>query len=189
MQTVRRSELKNLFDRIQHAMLLSITARTIPDLRKTAEDGTVCPFWIEYKAGRLVKVAAVNGVVYWIYTNSVNRKREKQGLTGDFQAMPRKWGHRIPRSPFVEHTTKEGEHKLYVELKVERSLGYVYLLDGREIDQATVNKFCRPESDNRQGLAQEDAVRPRDYFLGNILEVRATFDHDQPGEIYSVIEG
>jgi hypothetical protein len=188
MQIVKRSELRDLFLRIQHATMLTITAETIPALRKSSDLGVVCPFWDDYKAGRFVKVAQTNGVAYWVYRNSVLRKRDKVGVEGEWEPAPRQWGVRVAGTPFVEHTNKAGEFHTYLELKVERSLGYIYRLNGKEIGSDHIHPFLRPASPNRQGLSDEDEVLVRDYDLDNILEVRVTLPGDQPGEIYTVVE-
>jgi len=127
------------------------------------------------------KISHVNGMVNWVYENSVNRQRgREQGEDADlFVSHPRKWGTRIHGTPFVEH-----KGKLYVEMKVERVLGTRYEdADGQEISADAVAPFQSPKKGEsaRQGVEQEIILR--DYgldtitavtFGGETLEVRNT---------------
>lgn len=190
MQVVKRSQLEDLFDRITHATMLTIISRTIPVLRQTSPvDGSLNPWWDAFKAGKLTKVATVNGVVYWIYANAVNRRREKNDLEPDFVPKQRQWGHRLPKSGLVEHI-KDGERKLYLELQVTRSVGYRYELAGQVLLPQLVNLYLpkKPDPAEGQGLPMGEGVMLRDYGLKTLEQIRVTLPGDQPGEIYLVVD-
>lgn len=137
----------------QHgAFVVTIETRTIPAMAKTGNP------W----AGNCVKLSRVNGILNWQYASAVNRQRDREGLIADFEAYPRKWGQRIAGTPLVQH-----KGRTYVELKVERSLGYQYeTLDGQPIDPADLAPFLRAPSETRQGVEREIILR--DYALDSI---------------------
>src|SRR6185312_11339306 len=106
-------------------------------------------------------------------TRSVNAQRERENLEPDFIAEPRKWGERLPNFPLVRHV-KDGVEKLYLEMKIQRSLHHRYILDnhkaiGIENDLITACLPIRAES-SRQQLEKE--VILRDYELSNIKRIR-----------------
>lgn len=133
MQTITTVELKELLYNVRGAKMVSFIARTEPDM----VGGKSCPL-----AG-LTKVAHVNGVINWNYTNAVNnqRMREEQplnenGEVEEFVAEPRKWGRRLHELlaegrrptrmlPFVQHikgTKWDGERitaEEFAEVPVE----------------------------------------------------------------------
>lgn len=144
-------------------------------------DGTPNPYWKAHKEGRLLKRSEVNGFLNWTYANSVNnqRDREQQPLTPDgdvehFVPMPRIWGHRVKGTPFVRHTIKKtGEKRVYLELKVERSLQYRYELDGKPIANELVEPFIAEKKESsRQGTKKR--IYCRDYQVKNVLQI--TYD-------------
>lgn len=165
------NDLNELFDRRKGAQIVTISSRTIP----TFVGGKSCPI-----AGRVTKVSQVNGLVNWNYTNAVNNQRmreespqDKDGNVQGFVAEKRKWGTRLKDKPYVIHL-KEGKGKVYLELKVQRSLGHVYFLDGQTLteDEAKekINPHLRERNDGeRQGV--ENVIILRDYSLSNITQI------------------
>jgi hypothetical protein len=147
---------------------VTIEARTKPATCKHAADGRVNPFT------GLIKVSVVNGIANWHYEPAVNRQREREGKPVDFEALPRKWGNREKGSPLVEH-----KGKLYLELKVEKSLGHRYFENGVEVPAEEVEPFLRPASKSRQEVDREIILR--DYSITSIEA--ATIN----GERYKVI--
>jgi hypothetical protein len=145
------------------ATFVTIEARTEPKLLvKILHDGNIEP---NPFIGNVVKVSRVNGVINWVYENAVNRQRTREELDADFQAMPRKWGNRLAETPLVEH---KGNY--YLELKVQKSLGYHYeTLDGQMLDTEAVNRFFPKPSASRQGVERE--ILLRDYSLANIRRI------------------
>lgn len=160
MLTYTRAEIvKYLADRCKRgAFIATLLAETEPDLRAKSADGTPNPF-----KGNVLKAASVNGILHWSYEGSVNRQREREEKVADFEAMPRKWGKRIPKSCFVVHGDA-----LYLELKVQRSLGHRYFRadNGSPITDAEIEPFLRPTKPGRQEV--ENEVILRDYRIDNI---------------------
>lgn len=166
--------IDGLLDRSkQGAFAITIDTRTDARARKTDN-----PY------GRIFKRSRVNGFANWIYGRSVNRQREREGLADDFDAMPRAWGARIEHTPLVFHAGK-----LYLELKVERSLAHSYeTADGTALTQSQVASFLPAKRDDsgRQGV--ERTVILRDYAISSVVAVvmeRQLFpiSHDKPGWI------
>lgn len=139
----------------------TLTALTVPDYRKRK-----CPFKDD-----ILKLARVNGMINWDYTNAVNRQRAREGVAPNFVALPRRWGTPLAKTPFVSHVTKDGRHKLYVRFRAMRLLGVEYFhLDGRPIPTELADPWInKPEPNERQGVEQE--VYERDYTVTNILSV------------------
>lgn len=154
MKTITKSELTDLLKTIRGTTFLSIESQTKPKLKS----GNPFP--------HLVKISHVNGCAGFNYENSVNRQSVKEDGNADFEAKPRKWGKRIPKTPLVEHNGK-----FYLELKVENS-------NSEYFDYSSNNKRINPESvkdwqykkSSRQGVKNEVIVR--DYSLDNIQRIK-----------------
>ena len=162
--------IKSLLSRKASAFPATIVARTKENSLRAKRDGVENPYWTAHKEGRLVKVSRVNGFLNWIYANSVNRQRDREGHTEEFTAEPRKWGERVKGTPFVRHTNKAGERKVYLELKVENSLDSWYELDGEKIDRNLIVPFLAP----RKESARQETEKPiicRDYSLDNVVSI------------------
>lgn len=100
-----------------------------------------------------------------------------------FHSQPRKWGQRIAKTAFVRHIKelKKNVHekRVYVELKVERSIGHQYFVDGEPIDDIIVNDYIRSGSESdRQGVDKKIILR--DYRLSSITGIKLN------GEFYNV---
>ena len=97
---------------------------------------------------------------------SVIRQRAREGLTPDFEALPRKWGVRLPGTPLIAH-----DGMLYLEVKVERALDQRYeTVDGKSLDGIAVGTFLPSRGPSRQGVSRE--VILRDYGLASIVSIR-----------------
>lgn len=166
MSTLSKSELVSTLFEIRGSKLTTIVSETDPRLKKTGN-----PF------ARAIKIARVNGCINWIYQNAVNNQRYRENQPTDedgniehFTAEPRKWGVRIHRTdgsvtPLVEH---KGQY--YLELKVQRSLGYEYRLDDDVIDQTLIEPFLPRKTEGaRQKLAKP--VILRDYSINSIRQI------------------
>jgi hypothetical protein len=155
---------------LRGATFVTFVSVTEPTFAKTDDNGNPSPF----RTGDIVKVANVNATINFIYENAVNRQRIREELEADFQAFPRKWGHRVwdgdRLTPIIEHTNKEGEHKFYIEAKPERSLGHEYRdRDNNVVANELVEPFIRRSGTSRQGTEKEIYVR--DYSLSNIRAI------------------
>lgn len=89
------------------------------------------------------------------YENMVNRRLEKEGKPVVFEVGPRKWGTRIPNTPFVEHN---GE--LYLEVIFLRAGEVQYLLDGQPVDKADIEGLAeKPDYEGQGGLDNKVIIR------------------------------
>ena len=89
---VSAGELVDVLTALRTASVVTITSRTEPRLAaRHPISGIPNPF-----KGNIVKVSRTNGIVNWSYANSVNNQRVREDLTPDFQALPRRWGTRLP---------------------------------------------------------------------------------------------
>ena len=173
MAVITMAELDDLLSIRKSAQIVTFTAITVPEVNKFIKDELVVkgkspnPYY-----GRLLKHARVNGMINWVYANSVNNQRAREGLEPDFVPEPRKWGQRIPKSPYVIHTPKGStERKFYLELKGEKVLFVNWLCDGKPIEYDTVKPYlpARKEEGARQGV--EKKIYLRDYELCNIKSI------------------
>lgn len=70
------------------------------------------------------------------YENMINRRLESEGQSAaSFEVGPRKWGQRIPETPFVEHNGQ-----MYLEVIFLNPGEVSYLLDGKK----TTDPNCIP---------------------------------------------
>jgi hypothetical protein len=124
----------------------------------------------------VVKRSKVNGVVGFIYQNSVNNQRGREGKESNFEAEPRKWGVRINGTPIVEHKGKK-----YLEVKVERYLDseYYHGKTKLNVDDIKPYMYAKKKPAN-QGL--EKVVQVRDFNIDNIKSVKYA------GDLYEVID-
>lgn len=145
-------------------------ALTIETLTSIAARKTGNPY------GLIFKRAKINGMANWIYENSVNAQRSREGITADFEAHPRNWGARIDGTPLIVH-----KGQMYLELKVQASLGYTYeTADSTPLANALVEPFLPAKRDESGRQGTEKAVILRDYKICNILS--ATID----GQTYQI---
>jgi hypothetical protein len=142
---------------ISGTTMASIVVETIPDIKNPKTSGMT---------DRLRKRSYVSITLGFNYSNSVNRQRTKEGVEPDFEALPRKWGTRIPKTSLVEH---KGE--LYLETKINRVIDTKYILDGQEVQYGDIEQYLRakPQSSGRQGVNNEIILR--DYKLSSIVAI------------------
>lgn len=88
-----------------------------------------------------IKLSIVNGMVGGYYQNAVNNALERMGADPDFVPGPRKWGNRVPGTPFVEHRGKR-----YVEIHVKNTTVVRYEKDGEVIDRKDIEPYLRKSS-------------------------------------------
>lgn len=161
---IKTSDLVNLLKSRKSAFFVTIEAETEPSMRKTGN-----PFL------GTKKKSVVNGLANFIYENSVNRQRKREGLEPDFEAEPRRWGTRLRGTPLVEHNGR-----YYLELKVEKTQNPTYWFDGKEIKKEELEAFMSEHSEGNQGV--EKPVVLRDYKLENIRKVR------MDGQEYEIVD-
>lgn len=172
MKTITKQELIERLMNTKGTTIVSIETKTTPRLLKTDN-----PYWNkENKQWHLTKLSRVNGIVGWIYSNSVNNQRVREGKEDNFQAEERKWGKRIQGTPLVDHKGNK-----YLELKVENKYKSVYLDDeGEVVDDSVVKQYeSSSSSKSRQGVEKEVVLR--DYKIGSINTIT------MGGETYKVV--
>jgi len=177
MKIVTEKQLKEVLKGIKGARAITIVAHTDARCRKTGN-----PF-----AMPITKRSHVNGMINWIYANSVNnqRCREDQPIGADgevehFEAQPRRWGVRLKGLPFVEHEVTKA---LYLELKVQRSVDTPQYFDanGKALTAEQVAPFLPKRRKSNTQKVDRDIIL-RDYGLDKIEAVTVN------GEDY-VVEG
>lgn len=155
MNIISRERLLLMLASIRGASFATVTTRTDARLRKTGN-----PF------GHVEKISRVNVTLGFQYAGSVNRQRVREDSTPDFVSMPRQWGQRSEQTPLlIEH-----KGKLYLETKVERSLGHSYMAENGEIlSDEQVRPFLPTRGASRQEVEKEILVR--DYAIDSIVAI------------------
>lgn len=168
-QKITVDELRTHLESVRGNTFATIVAETLPKVPKG------CPY------PGLRKLSQVNVAIGFNYENSVNRQRDREGIEEAFEAQPRQWGTRINGTPLVEHTNKDGVHRLYLETKIQKTLGHQYRdAEGNDLADEDVEEFLRaPSKPATQGTAKE--VMVRDYGLDSIVEITLL------GETYAII--
>jgi hypothetical protein len=154
MQTMTRNELVAFFTGIRGATFATITTETEPKLLKTGNT-----------LGDVRKVSRVNVCLGFQYEAAVNRQREREGATADFEAASRQWGERVAGTVLVSH-----KGKTYLETKVQKSLDHKYLgANGTILPDELIAPFLPKKSPGRQDLEKE--VMVRDYAIDTIRHI------------------
>jgi hypothetical protein len=171
--TMTREDFVNMVVETNGARFASIVSTTDARVKKTSNDGTETNpnFKDTIKTSKALVILNHN------YTNSVNNQRNREGDDTQFVAHPRTWGTRISGTSFVEH-----KDTLYLELKVESSLGYEYFnkTTGEHLDKDEVHSFITPRKESgRQQVANPVIIRDYkvsnlDYITMNGMTVRLT---------------
>ena len=115
------------------------------------------------------KVSRVNGMIGFRYDNAVNRQLAREGQQADFVAKPRKWGRHIEGTPLVEHKGNS-----YVELKVEKSLGYRFEhFNGTPFTDAETAAWLASHPIKSRPTTQgtEKEIILRDYKVDSIISI------------------
>lgn len=168
MATLTTAELTQNLTSMDNTVLATVRTVTVPEMRKTNN-----PFY-----GRVVKVQDLSASVgSWSYSKAVNNRRQKEwqkALLSDentpqpaeFVPEARKWGQRVPNTPFVEH-----KGQLYVELSVHNCLRQVYLDDqGNPVSKELLEPYLpKKKEGERQEL--DNPVILRDVKVENIVSV------------------
>lgn len=127
--------------------------------------------------GRVRKVVENNNVMVFqnkttnTYNNMVMRRLEKEGKNPEsFKLSPRKWGTRIPNTPFIEH---KGQY--YVEVIFLKKGKTHYELDGiKTSPQSNWNVVTNSENGAQGGL--DDKVIIRTFKISSITQI--TINHN-----------
>jgi hypothetical protein len=157
--TMTREQFVNMVVDTNGARFASMVSTTDARVKKGGDDGTVNP---NFK--NTVKTSKTLVILNHVYSNSVNNQRNREGDDTTFVAHPRAWGTRIVGTSFVEH-----KDNLYLEVKVEQSLGYEYFVKdtGEHLDKDAVHNYMtRRTESGRQKV--DNPVIIRDYKVNNI---------------------
>jgi hypothetical protein len=125
------------------AKIVSLIMATYPELNRNVN--IPCPF--DYD---ILKVSYINGIINFDYAAAVNKQRVREGKEPDFIPKPRNWGVHIPDSPFISHVLKKtGEHKLYLEVKIERAIDHIFysITQKKIFEDNIVRPFLKLSSD------------------------------------------
>lgn len=125
--------------------------------------------------GRIQKVSTGCRVQFFTnttlnaYENTVRRRLEAEGKNpDDFQLSGRKWGQRIPNTPFVENGDT-----IYIEVQFLGHPEVSYLLDGEPIAKEDIQGLKPSTSEAAQGgLSDENKVILRTYKLKSITKLK-----------------
>jgi len=175
MQIINSTELETMLRGLNKPLIVTLLTDVEPEMvKKDRETKEPNPF-----LGRVRKASRVNGIIgAWNYTNSVNNQRVRESdaetveeveAVPTFEALPRTWGERLTGTALVHH---KGQH--YVEIKVERAIETVYMVDGREATEAEVEQIKRYLPKKTEGARQEveKVIVLRDYKLESIKGLR-----------------
>lgn len=158
IRQVTPNQIEDILREIRGAKAVTITAKTELKMKVSARQAF---------SGPVFKLSRVNGMINWVYENAVNRQREREGVTADFESHPRQWGVRLQGTPFVQHNDS-----LYLELKVEKSLEEPTYVDveGNAVTFDAVQPHLTARSNSsRQGV--EKQIILRDYRMDSITSI------------------
>lgn len=100
------------------------------------------------------------------YANMVQRRLEQEGKEVKFELSPRKWGHRVPNLPIVEHKGKQ-----YLEVIYLKSGTTHYTLDGKDIAPEDIQGLNLDKPEGKQG-GLNDKVIIRTFKVESITRLR-----------------
>lgn len=162
---VNLKKLQKILQNVGSCKFVGLITETEPAIKSPKTSGM---------AGRIKKISEVTLLTgdSLSYESVINRRRKKVGLEAVEQVKPRKWGQRIPNTPFVIHNGQ-----LYLETQIIAVGNVKYLLDGKEVPKEEVKEFLTEKKEGDiYGLGKDQPIW-RDYKLGSIREVRADKHH------------
>jgi len=162
-------ELVQFLAGIKGAAFLTFKSDTEASLYRS-KDARHNPF----PKGDVRKKSRINAALNVNYGRAVNRQREREGKTADFKAEGRRWGESLRGSPFVVHTTKTGEKRIYLEAMVLRGLEkpvYYSVSTGMTVPVEYLKPFLKKSKTDRQEL--DKPVEWRTFKLESIRELKA----------------
>jgi hypothetical protein len=165
----KMTQLQNILAQVNGASFISID--TLTEVKLTG--GKKNPM-----QGRVTKAMVGASVMVFqnkksnAYENMVQRRLVQEGKDpASFELSPRKWGQRIPNTPFVEHNDQ-----IYLEVIFLKSGKVTYLVDGLpfdgEIEGLPSNE---PDEDSQGGLSNKVIVRS--FKAASIKRIRV--DHQE----------
>ena len=161
MQYISQSQLRQIIEETKGATFAQVICVTDPKLKKTNN-----PFYVDGKCV-VVKENVLNVTINFIYANSVNNQRAREGKETTFTPHPRKWGVRVPNSSLVEHNGTT-----YLECRVNnvKSTQYIDTRTGNVVPFEDIQEFLPSKSSSStQGTSKEIIVR--DFKLSSIKQI------------------
>lgn len=154
--------------------LISMTTHTPLDLNKGGRGGNAGGY-----LGRITKRSKMLGVVGTHWQTIVNNWLNKQGENSAIALQDRKWGKRLPDQPLVEHFTKEGERRVYLEFFPVSVIDSVYYCDNSPANSRQIEEFFEYLKDRKKGSevlldnGETMRVKPvvRDYRIDHIEQL------------------
>jgi hypothetical protein len=117
----------------------------------------------------IVKRETLNGVIGYIYSNSVNRVAAKEGKD-EREAKPHPWGDMDEKHLFRRH---RATGKPYLSMKVENVTVHGFFApNGDEIPSDEIRKFIPEKKKSSTQSDLDGEVIPRDYSMKNIRAIR-----------------
>jgi len=145
---------------------MRLTIRTVPPLKSPKTNGLVNADG----SSRIHKVTTMTVATgrSLNYGRIVKNRCKQAGL--DLPALsPRKWGQRVPGTPFVYY-----KDKVYIEVLVHQHSETVYYLDGEQVDKSVVQPYLRLRNDSSShGLPLKRKVVWRTISVDNIIAVKS----------------
>ncbi len=122
-------------------------------------------------AGQVIKVSRIMAIVgNWTYKQSLINQAIRENVDTDFEIQPRKWGTRLENG-IVEHNGK-----LYLEAKIERSIGSrIVFRNGHfipENEMESIKTFAVKSSESKTQDTIEKKVILRDYAFDSIRRIK-----------------
>jgi hypothetical protein len=168
MKTITKEQLFDIFKTVNGTTFIGID--TLTNVTLTGGKGN------EFQ-GRIQKLNEGSNVMVFQnknsngYENMVQKRLQQEHKDVIFEVAPRKWGERIPNSPFIKHTPKGSlVEKLYLEVIFLRSGRTSYLLDGKPISKESIVGLPEDREESGQG-GLESRIILRTYALDSICRV------------------
>jgi len=165
-------DLMKIFENVNGSSFVGIDTRTIPALNKKHNGGLNPHF------GAVVKYTAGNSVMCFqnkktnAYENMVHRRLIAEGKDPkDFVLGERKWGTRIPDTPFIRHE-KDGVEKFYLEVIFLHPGTTVYLYNSLEIAKSDIIGLREAAVDDEAQGGLGNQVVIRSFAFESITGVR-----------------
>ncbi len=146
------------------ASFVTFRSRTTPRMRKTDNS-----YWdADSGEWNIRKISVVNGIINFIYANSVENQREREGLDlEEFKPQPRQWGNRILNTPLVRH-----KGRYYLEVKVENVVETTYVnSNDDEVEREEIDEFLYSSSQPSTQKTEKEIVL-RDYKIENLEQIK-----------------
>lgn len=122
-----------------------------------------------FKGLGVVKRETLNGMIGYIYANSVNRLASKEGADSR-NAKRHPWGDMDEKHLFRIH---RGTGKAYLSMKVEKATVHGFFLpDGSEIPSDEIRCFIPVKTKSSTQSDLEGEIIARDYAMANVRAIR-----------------